>query len=128
MSFRKIIRIFDFSSLASDSPNYEARTLNIQPQIVVVPFQSVDEILNDQNSDERNRAVLSCGVFPGVFITSVTSTFGVCGAVWRCKHLHPFTKVLRGLAHFTFPSNPSPPPLQSWVSLGMNCPLNNQHW
>ena len=27
MSFRKIIRIFDFSSLASDSPNYEARTL-----------------------------------------------------------------------------------------------------
>ena len=27
MSFRKIIRIFEFSSLASDSPNYEARTL-----------------------------------------------------------------------------------------------------
>ena len=27
MFFRKIIRIFDFSSLASDSPNYEARTL-----------------------------------------------------------------------------------------------------
>ena len=27
MSFRKIIRILDFSSLASDSPNYEARTL-----------------------------------------------------------------------------------------------------
>ena len=27
MSFRKIIRIFDISSLASDSPNYEARTL-----------------------------------------------------------------------------------------------------
>ena len=28
MSFRQIIRIFDFSCLASDSPNYEARTLN----------------------------------------------------------------------------------------------------
>ena len=54
MSFRKIIRIFDFSSLASDSPNYEARTLKSVDSMSESFFLLLKELkllLNDRNTN-----------------------------------------------------------------------------
>ena len=51
---------------------------------VVLTFESVDEILKYDNSNESYRAVLSCGLF--IMLYKVVLTFESVDEILKCDH------------------------------------------